>query len=375
MTDAASDTTRGARRLTAPGNGGVAAIAIETPLAEERLAALFSAPLPRRGEISFGVLRDPATGDVLDEVLVVRADRLELHVHGAPMLVGDVLDRLGASDDRSPRSLEERARRLAPHVPTLLGARILVDQSRGVLRRALEEARSLAASGDRSAAEGTLFALVRRGRRAERLWTRTVVAITGPVNAGKSTLFNVLVGDEEALVSEIAGTTRDVLASYAKFGIWPAIVLDTAGERDLGLARSIAVHAADRDHLALEGEGIERGATAAGRAEVVFRLSTGEAGASGGSGVPLRTRCVETFGEDATRWPANGISAFEMPAHARSRCAEGFAAELDLPLRAADVWTPGTAVPFERSMIDRLEAILRGGGDALGALDALLRDG
>ena len=362
-----------ARRLTAAGSGGVAVIAIEGAQAEERLDSLFSADLPRRGEIAFGILRDPDGGDVLDEVLVVRADRLELHMHGAPALARDVLERLGGNHDPGPQTIEERARALAPHAPTLLGARVLIDQSEGSLRRAIEEIRGDAAAGDERGARRGSLELARRGRAAERLWTRSVVALTGPVNAGKSTLFNVLLGEENALVSDVPGTTRDVLAGHAQIGIWPVIVLDTAGVRDIGGARQDLSNAKDRDQLTIEARGIEHAAAAAARADVVFHLGATAKGEVGGAGVHFRTRCAEDLGGDPGDWPEFGISALESPEHARAVCAQGFRAQLELPRSATDLWTPGAAIPFERSMIESLESIAAGKGDTSGALDALLR--
>jgi tRNA modification GTPase len=57
------------------------------------------------------------------------------------------------------------------------------------------------------------------------------VALVGPVNAGKSSLFNALLGDERALVHGTPGTTRDVLEVVTRFGDLQVTLLDTAGER------------------------------------------------------------------------------------------------------------------------------------------------
>lgn len=58
------------------------------------------------------------------------------------------------------------------------------------------------------------------------------VVISGPANAGKSSLMNALMRRNVAIVSEIAGTTRDVLDAYADVGGFPVVFSDTAGLRD-----------------------------------------------------------------------------------------------------------------------------------------------
>jgi tRNA modification GTPase len=68
--------------------------------------------------------------------------------------------------------------------------------------------------------------------------------ISGPPNAGKSSLFNALLGSDRAIVTDVPGTTRDVLSERVDIGGVPVTLVDTAGLRD----------ASD----AIEAEGVRR---------------------------------------------------------------------------------------------------------------------
>lgn len=88
------------------------------------------------------------------------------------------------------------------------------------------------------------------------------VVIAGPVNAGKSSLFNRLVGESRAIVTEIPGTTRDVLRESVSIDGVPFVIHDTAGLRDT---------VPDR----VESIGIDRARDAARAADVVVFVIDG----------------------------------------------------------------------------------------------------
>lgn len=73
--------------------------------------------------------------------------------------------------------------------------------------------------------------LVETAPRGELIREGAVVVIAGPPNAGKSSLFNAIVGKERAIVTEIPGTTRDALEAVVDNGSWPLRLVDTAGLR------------------------------------------------------------------------------------------------------------------------------------------------
>jgi tRNA modification GTPase len=70
------------------------------------------------------------------------------------------------------------------------------------------------------------------GRRGEILRDGLSIAIIGPPNSGKSSLLNALVGREAAIVSAIAGTTRDIIEVHLELNGYPVLLADTAGIRE-----------------------------------------------------------------------------------------------------------------------------------------------
>ena len=103
------------------------------------------------------------------------------------------------------------------------------------------------------------FADLRRGMRQGRLLRDGLrVVLSGPPNSGKSSLLNRLLKEQRAIVSEIPGTTRDVLEQYLDLDGLPVVLVDTAGIRD-------------SDDV-IEAEGVQRARQARGEADLVLEV-------------------------------------------------------------------------------------------------------
>ena len=258
----------------------VAVIRVSGPRAGAALETLIGrVPAPRRA--SLARVRDPATGDVIDEGLALwfpgpnsetGEDIAELQVHGGRAVIAAVLSALGRIAGLRPAEAGEFTRRafesgrmdltavegLADLVAAETEAqrRQAFLQLKGLLgdraetwRQRLIEALALVEAGiDFSEEEDVPQDLLARALalirplaeeisqaglgQGERLREGLRVAIAGPPNAGKSTLFNRLARREAAIVSPFPGTTRDVLEIHLDLGGYPVTVLDTAGIRE-----------------------------------------------------------------------------------------------------------------------------------------------
>jgi tRNA modification GTPase len=131
------------------------------------------------------------------------------------------------------RALEEPLRALHADLEGVLN---FPEEAEGADAHAPERVAAMRAEAEALLAEAGRGRLVRRGAR---------VVLYGPVNAGKSTLFNRLVGEARALVDAEPGTTRDVLEARVEWEGLGLTLLDTAGLREapgrieaLGIART-----------------------------------------------------------------------------------------------------------------------------------------
>jgi len=100
--------------------------------------------------------------------------------------------------------------------------------------------------------------LLRTAREGRLLRSGARAALVGLPNAGKSSLLNLLLGHDRAIVSPVAGTTRDTIEEAADIGGYPVVFVDTAGLRNA--------------HDAIEAEGIRRSGEAARQADLLLEV-------------------------------------------------------------------------------------------------------
>jgi len=327
-----------------------------------RLEEYLGVALPREGRAALvRLMRPPAIRggqgdqeaseeDLLDEGLLLRRGpgRVELCLHGNPLLVQEVIQRLAPESEPDPLkrdlSVEAAAWQRLPHTESECGARLVLDQAQGALRR---EALAWA----RGEVPGPL-SWVELYRSSAALIRPPLVVLTGASNAGKSTLFNLLLGEERAMVSDELGTTRDTLAAPLALGDWIVRLVDTAGERDLGSTQSGAV----------EVEGQLLGRELSARAELTLELVDYQSLTSESWPDPapepgkrvLVSRADALSGDPAASRGKPAISALRDPEHARSLVGDLILEGLGCTDREAR-WQPGRAVPLELEWAEALD--------------------
>lgn len=173
-------------------------------------------------------------------------DRLDLAQAEA---VADLIDASTAAAVRSAnRSLSgEFSRAVDSLIEALIELRTLVEATLDFPDEEIDFLEASDARGRLAAVRARLEALLARARQGALLRAGLNVVLVGAPNVGKSSLLNALAGEEVAIVTPIAGTTRDRIAQAVQVHGIPLNIIDTAGLRQtadeverLGIARTLA---------------------------------------------------------------------------------------------------------------------------------------
>ncbi|MDW3098265.1 MAG: tRNA uridine-5-carboxymethylaminomethyl(34) synthesis GTPase MnmE [Alphaproteobacteria bacterium] len=429
-----------------PGRAGIAVIRISGPRAADALTALGSADLPPSRKAVVRRLTDPHTSEQLDHALVLwlpgpgtvtGEDMAELHVHGSTAVVAGVLDALstlarfrlaepgeftrrafangrmdltqveGLADLIDAETAGQRrlalaqaegglTARCADWKAQLVKALALIEAEIDFSDEELPEGLSDQAVSMISSVHGEMMQILASASAGEVMRDGVQVAILGPPNVGKSSLMNRLARREAAIVSDISGTTRDIIEVRLDLAGIPVVLADTAGLRDTddpvereGIARAkskaaaadIALWVCDlsnaQDPVWPEGLETARRLVIGNKADIAGERD----------GQPCDLRLSATTGEgldgleawlaDAARDLAGGSGASAIVGRARQAAALGEAADAlqrGLDEAGQEAGSEAALVSEELRMALRALGRLVGTVDVEDVLDVIFRD-
>jgi tRNA modification GTPase len=306
-----------------PGPAGIAVFRVSGPESGAALRALTGGKvLPPSRRAVRAMLVDPGEGAALDNGIAIwfpgpnsysGEDLVELQVHGGPAVIAAMLRVLGARPGLRLAEPGEFTRRAflagrmdlteAEGIADVIAAeteaqrRQAIRQADGALGRLYDGWREKLVGAmahyeayidfpdeelPEKVAEKTthqiswlvdvIFRHLDDSHRGERLRQGLDIAIVGPPNAGKSSLLNRLARRDAAIVSEYAGTTRDVIDVAMDLGGYPVVLADTAGLREA--ANSIEEEGVRRARRRAEAADL-RILVVDGQDEAGFQESTG----------------------------------------------------------------------------------------------------
>jgi len=301
---------------SAPGRGGVAVVRVSGPVAVVSARAICQRDLVAR-EASYCHLVDPVSCETIDRGVAIHfsapasytgEDVVEYYVHGGRAVVDGLLACLGAQDGHRMAEPGEFTRRAfengkldlteAEAVADLIDAQTQAQKNQALaqlsgqlsqlyhdwserLKNMLAYIEADIEFPDEDLPDGIereikpkvrdLLTEIKDhlsdNRRGERLRDGVQVVVIGAPNVGKSSLVNALAQRDVAIVSDVAGTTRDVIEVHLDLDGYPVTLVDTAGLRP--------EHMDAGGHDAIENEGMRRALERAQNADLKLLVFDG----------------------------------------------------------------------------------------------------
>ncbi len=300
---------------SAAGKAGVAVIRVSGPKSWDTLKIFnqnVKSQLPRRSFVM--TLKNPETLDDIDSAMVIGfkspesftgEDVIEYHCHGSQAVLTEVFDVLSKIDgcrmadhgEYTRRAFENNKMDLteAEAIADLIDAETKAQKDQALaqmggaladlyngwakeLTKILAYIEAVIDFPDEEVPddeiqkvlpqlkllERKIHAHLNDNRQGERLRSGIKIAVIGAPNAGKSTLINKLAQRDVAIVSDMAGTTRDIIEVHLNIAGYPVIIADTAGLRPELIG--------SYGHDAIEGEGMKRALDYANNADIKLLL-------------------------------------------------------------------------------------------------------
>jgi tRNA modification GTPase len=232
--------------MTGKGTGAIATVQVFGDAAQHILASIFksSSKNPaefKTGKILLGNITD--RDKTIDQVTIgcEGPETFAINCHGNPLIVQMIMGLLGRHNvelvgaeelltkmltaRKSLNTIAIEAKLAQLNAKTLHGTKIIVNQINGGLSKWLGNAKTAPLDEIASQAERILA----DSQPAKLIIFGCTIVLAGPPNSGKSTLLNCLAGRQKAIVTDIAGTTRDWVSAQCEIGPLSATLIDTAG--------------------------------------------------------------------------------------------------------------------------------------------------